>query len=416
MISRRQFGLLTGGLLTSGLLMPRRTLARPSSIADRKFVFIFNDGGWDTGNVFTPFWEVQDAMVEADAQLGQANGIDFVDHPERPSVREFFQNWGNQTAVINGMEVQSITHERCRELVLTGQGLLADDWATVLAGKNSGEMLLPHVILDGPAFTSRFTSSVVRVGDADQLPNLLTGHSVLQSDIDTVSLPPSAENMADAFVASRAAAMGGEFGTAYNNALTKIDALRTWDELDLAVEDAGCERNVANDCALAFDLFSRGLSRCAMLSYKGWCEEGWDTHQGLSLQSKNYERLFAYLNEAMLDLQTRTSHTGNPLADEVTIIVFSEMGREPRLNGWDGRDHWTFTSAMLMGSGIQGGQVVGGLDANGQGRRIDLGGGGFSDSGSIILPEHLGATLLTMGDVDPAEFLDEPQLIGALMS
>ena len=49
MFSRRQFGLLTGGFLTSGLLMPRRTLARPSSIGDRKFVFIFNDGGWDTG-------------------------------------------------------------------------------------------------------------------------------------------------------------------------------------------------------------------------------------------------------------------------------------------------------------------------------------------------------------------------------
>ena len=118
----------------------------------------------------------------------------------------------------------------------------------------------------------------------------------------------------------------------------------------------------------------------------------------------------------MEDLQTRTSHTGNPLAEEVTIIVFSEMGREPRLNGWEGRDHWTFTSAMLMGSGIRGGQVLGGLDAYGQGRRIDLAGGGFSDNGAIVMPEHLGATLLAMGDVDPAEFLDEPTMIQALLS
>ena len=416
MLNRRQFGILSGGLLSSSLAFPRRVLARPISASDRKFIFIFNDGGWDTGHVFTPYWDVRDAMVEEAAQPGYANGIDFVDHPDRPTVRQFFEQWGGQTAVLNGMEVQSITHERCRELVLTGQGQLADDWATLLAGRTGSELLLPHVILDGPAFTSRFTSSVVRVGDSDQLPDLLTGHSVLRSDLETMTLPNYAESKADAFVAARAQAMGGRFGSAYNQALSKIQALQSWDNLELAVEDAGCERNIANDCALAFDLFSRGLSRCAMLSYKGWCEEGWDTHQGLQLQHKNFDSLFGYLNEAMVDLQTRTSNTGNPLAEEVTIVVFSEMGREPRLNAWEGRDHWTFTSAMLIGSGIRGGQVLGGLDANGQGRRIDLVTGTFSDSGSIILPEHLGATLLALGDVDHTEFIDERPLLQALMS
>jgi len=391
-------------------------LARPISASDRKFIFIFNDGGWDTGHVFTPYWPIDGAMMEEAAQPGSANGIDFVDHPGRPTVREFFEQWGNQTAIINGMEVQSITHERCRKLVLTGQGVLADDWATILAGKNGSDLLLPHVILDGPAFTSKYTSSVVRVGDSDQLPDLLTGHSVLRSDVETMGLPTHAENKADAFVAAQAEAIGGSFGSSYADALTKIQALRSWDNLDLAVEDAGCERNIANDCGLAFDLFSRGLSRCAMLSYKGWCDEGWDTHQGLALQTKNFDRLFGYLNDAMADLQTRTSNTGNPLAEEVTILVFSEMGREPRLNNWDGRDHWTFTSAMAIGSGIRGGQVIGGLDSSGQGRRIDLATGAFSDTGSIILPEHLGATLLTMGDIDPAEYLEDTTLLGALLS
>jgi hypothetical protein len=71
---------------------------------------------------------------------------------------------------------------------------------------------------------------------------------------------------------------------------------------------------------------------------------------------------------------------------------------------------------MLIGSGIRGGQVIGGLDANGQGRTVDLGTGGFSDGGVIMLPEHLGATLLALGDVDPAAFVDDAQLIGALLS
>ena len=265
MLTRRQFGILSGGMLSSGLIFPRRALARPISASDRKFIFIFNDGGWDTGHVFTPYWDVTDAQVEDAAQPGVANGINFVDHPDRPTVREFFEQWGGHTAVINGMEVQSITHERCRELVLTGQGQLSDDWATLLATNTESDLLLPHVILDGPAFTQRFTSNVVRVGDSDQLPDLLTGHSVLRSDLETMVMPDHAELQADNFVAARAYEMGGTFGNTYNDALNKIHALRSWDTLELAVEDAGCERNIANDCGLAFDLFSRGLSRCAML-------------------------------------------------------------------------------------------------------------------------------------------------------
>ena len=410
MWTRRQFG-----LLTAGLFAPRTLLARPVSASDRKFLFIFNDGGWDTGHVFTPYWDIHGAMMEPEAAAASANGISFIDHPDRPSVRQFFETWGGQTAVLNGMEVRSITHERCRELVLTGQGPLKDDWASVIAGNATSDLLLPHVILDGPAFTSQYTSGVVRVGDADQLPELLSGSALLSSDLDVVPLTANAEAKADAFVARRAAAAGGSFGQAYNEALDRIQLLRETSALDLAVADAGCERHIANDCALAFDLFSRGLSRCSMLRYRGWCAEGWDTHQGLELQSRNFEDLFAYLNSALADLAGRTSHTGNPLADEVTIVVFSEMGREPRLNAWEGRDHWTFTSAMLIGSGINGGRTVGSLDESGQGLPIDLSSGDLYTNGTPVVPEHLGATLMELADIDPRPFIDNAQAIRGLM-
>ena len=97
-------------------------------------------------------------------------------------------------------------------------------------------------------------------------------------------------------------------------------------------------------------------------------------------------------------------------------MVFSEMGREPRLNSWGGRDHWTFTSAMLVGSGIRGNQTIGALDLYGQGQPIDLETGIVRDGGTALLPEHLGATLLALGDVDPEEFLDSPRPIEAVMS
>ena len=38
------------------------------------------------------------------------------------------------------------------------------------------------------------------------------------------------------------------------------------------------------------------------------------------------------------------------------------------------------------------------------------------DSGSVITPRHLGATLLTLGDVDPGDWLDDPTPFGALLA
>ena len=408
MWSRRQLAHLAAG----GLLLPRTVFGQ--SAGQKRFIFLFSDGGWDTGHVFTPWWDVVDAGVEPDAQPGRANGIDFVDHPHRPSVREFFENWGDQACVINGLEVRSITHERCRQLMLTGQGPLSDDWASILAARSVTPLQIPHVIVDGPAFTDRFTSGVVRVGDDDQLPRLLSGDALTELGL---TVPTSrAQSLTDAFVAQRAANRGTAFSNAYADTLDQLAGLTGLGDLGLSVEDAGCERDIAADCGLAFDLFSRDISRCAMLRYKGWCSERWDTHQGLELQSTNFEDLFAYLNAAMLDLSGRSSSTGGALADEVVFVLFSEMGREPKLNAWEGRDHWTFTSVMLVGAGVQGGQVIGGLDSGGQGQAVDLGTGAISGSGTSLLPEHLGATLLQLGDVDPAEFLDAPAPITAALS
>jgi uncharacterized protein (DUF1501 family) len=50
--------------------------------------------------------------------------------------------------------------------------------------------------------------------------------------------------------------------------------------------------------------------------------------------------------------------------DETLIVVMSEMGRTPRINGNAGRDHWTFCySVVFAGAGIRGGTIYGASDA-----------------------------------------------------
>jgi hypothetical protein len=403
---------------TAGLLAPSAGLALPRQSDERCFLFVYCSGGWDTTRVFTPLFDNPDASMESEATTSSASGIDFVDHPERPSVRWFFEQWGDQAAVLNGFEVQSLTHERCRQLVLTGRSDSgADDWPTILGAHSNRSLLLPHVILDGYAFTDRYSSKVVRVGDRGQLAKLLDGSALTQADGAIILPTTHAEALEEAALLARlksleaAAASGQEdaFVTAYRRAAKQHARLSELD-LDFEVPLEGCERDVALDGAKAFDLFELGTTRCAMIRYNGWCNEGWDTHQNLELQSVNFQDLFSYLDLLMLDLQERDG-----LQDRVTIVVFSEMGRAPQLNSWGGKDHWTTTSAMLIGAGVQGGQVVGALDQSGLGQPVNLQTGQLQSGGTALLPAHIGATLLALGDVDPAEFTGSAAPIQALI-
>jgi hypothetical protein len=88
--------------------------------------------------------------------------------------------------------------------------------------------------------------------------------------------------------------------------------------------------------------------------------DAWDTHtRNFPILKENklpgLDQTFSALME---DLQARG------LLDETLVVVMSEMGRTPRINGSGGRDHWTFCySALFAGAGIRGGTVYGASDA-----------------------------------------------------
>ncbi|WP_417849566.1 DUF1501 domain-containing protein [Thalassoglobus sp.] len=55
------------------------------------------------------------------------------------------------------------------------------------------------------------------------------------------------------------------------------------------------------------------------------------------------------------------------LWQQTLVVATGEMGRNPRINERNGRDHWTDVwSGMLAGGGLEGGQVIGESDATGE--------------------------------------------------
>jgi hypothetical protein len=82
--------------------------------------------------------------------------------------------------------------------------------------------------------------------------------------------------------------------------------------------------------------------------------DAWDTHQqNFKILKQNKLPGFDQTMTALMsDLKSRG------LLDETLIVVTSEMGRTPRINGNAGRDHWTFCyGSLLAGAGIRGGTV-----------------------------------------------------------
>ena len=85
----------------------------------------------------------------------------------------------------------------------------------------------------------------------------------------------------------------------------------------------------------------------------------WDTHGGNFKYLKEHLPTFDQGISALIeDIYARG------LDDKVTLVVWGEFGRTPKINKDAGRDHWSrVNGALLSGGGMRTGQVIGSTDA-----------------------------------------------------
>jgi len=86
---------------------------------------------------------------------------------------------------------------------------------------------------------------------------------------------------------------------------------------------------------------------------------GWDTHWDHFKACEGWllPGLDAALSSLLDDLEARG------MMDDTLVVVLSEMGRTPRINGRAGRDHWVGAyCALFAGAGIKPGVVYGRTD------------------------------------------------------
>jgi hypothetical protein len=84
----------------------------------------------------------------------------------------------------------------------------------------------------------------------------------------------------------------------------------------------------------------------------------WDWHGGDGMNFINSKRDFPLLDSALSSLLTDLAERG--LDRDVSVVVWGEFGRTPRLNNRNSRDHWPQANcAVVAGGGMKLGQVIG---------------------------------------------------------
>jgi hypothetical protein len=147
-------------------------------------------------------------------------------------------------------------------------------------------------------------------------------------------------------------------------AVEVVTSGRMGDALDLQKEDKGTLKRYLGDTQgqgrmsgnrnflMARRLIEAGV-RCVAMSWGGW-----DTHEN---NFKTLRDQLPALDQGVSALIQDLSDRG--MLDDVSIVLWGEFGRSPKITNNAGRDHWPRVAAAFMaGGGIRAGQVVGSSD------------------------------------------------------
>lgn len=397
MIDRRRF------IEASLLALTPLALARPGraqGARGKRFVFLHAEGGWDPLCVFAPQYDTPGIDMEPASAPMQIGDLALVDHPLRPAVRGFFERHGARSVVLNGVSVRSVNHETCQAVALTGSTSdRGPDWATLLGAADRGRFDLPHIVFSGPALAGEYAVLVSRAQGA--LASLLEGRLLGEVEPGVEPLGGPASRLVDRFLARRAEGIAA--GPAHPRLRDLAEAHRRAQRLsDRRFEiDLRTRPGTLSQAETAVRALAQGLCRCVSIG-TGF---DWDTHLDNTQQIGLFDGLFGDLDTILALLAATRGPEGRPLADDTLVVVTSEMARTPAYNATGGRDHWPYTSMLLVGPGITGGRVIGGYDPGFNGIGVDPATGAPDPAQAGIAAADLGATLLALGDVDPAELL-----------
>jgi uncharacterized protein (DUF1501 family) len=198
--------------------------------------------------------------------------------------------------------------------------------------------------------------------------------------------------------------------TNYQNGLTRMEGL--YDKKDFLGQPLNMSDTLQQQVENALLLLEQDVSHAVNVS-TGFV---FDHHDPTAVPTGTYDggqgtinqELWTTLNYLGQELKTRPgSQSGNKMIDETLVVVVSEMTRTPKYNGDGGKDHWPYTSALVMGAGVSAGKSLGQTNDTLVGQKINLATGSADANGVNLESAHFAAGILQMVGIDPLLYFDE---------
>jgi uncharacterized protein (DUF1501 family) len=380
-------------------------------------VTFYADGGWDPTQVL----DVHDPNdpndgIDVDvptgvsglpaSQIASVGPITYISNPTtRPMVDTYFANHSGRSAIINGINTRSTSHDQSRQLVLTGYlDPTRADFAVMAAHKNGADLPLPHLLLSGPAFGGPFAGLSGRVGG--QLGTALA-YNRIPSHTDPVNQQQlTVSALGEGYIQQALEWQRILDGSAPAGALTGkfdqfTDAQKRGDKL--AHLASSLPQNTNQGAQLATSLgqaFRQGLTTSVTFNNVG----GFDTHSDNTQQNGPWNNIFTFLDSFLTGLATQPGLVNGSLLAETTVVYVSEFGRTPQLNGANGKDHHPWTSVLVAGKNVRPG-VYGRTDSNQEGVKINLQTGAPDDTGVVLDVTNVVAGLVTLMGANSSDYL-----------
>jgi len=417
------------GFGAAGLGLP--ALAGWRSGTGKRVVLVTALGGWDTTVTLDPKRTSalvdgpdldEDPEVDDDVEAvttyggGLPIGTNAV---KRPAVSTFFEAWGSQALVVNGLDMGTISHLPARGRIVTGsREETAPDVAALVADRWGRGAALPYVDLGSTARPGPFTGLTARTGAIGQarflldrslpipepggrfMPHHRTGERV-QAAADTWH-----RARWEHLLASRDPDGLSDRMAAWGSAQDRATDLMADGKNLAALLPSGLRVAFEAQADAAISLLRDGVAWSVALD----SALDFDTHDNVVDQHDLQDALFVGLHHLVQGLSDAD------LLPDTVVVVVSEFGRTPRRNDADGKDHWPITSAMLVGAGVAGGRTWGATDDGVGPEPVDLTTGAVDASGTIPRFEHFAAGLLAGLDVDPQDWLPGVEVPGGLFS
>jgi hypothetical protein len=407
--SRRSLLAGTASLGALGLSSLSNLAAAPSR--SRKLILVIVNGGWDVTFAVDPKTRsdaVDGPMIDQDPENPEdvetietfgAFPIQINDY-KRPQVRGLFEQFHDRICLVNGIWVGTISHFEARTRMITGtDDRHAPDLATITGVVAGLDRPVTSVDLSGLGRVGPYAHLTANYGRKGQLSGVVNPTQrmagIRDEGVRGTALDPEDRDALHTFLAERRAAdprrsqpRGEEIFAAQDEAIARAERM-----LGVQIPDGSVE-SLQGQMMLAMALLEAGVCHTVTVG-----SASFDSHNNGDNQHVRWDDLCGDIGFLLTHMEARG------MSRDTTVAVVSEFGRTPLRNVVGGTDHFPHTSALLFGSGIVQGRLLGGTNEFVQSLPLDPVTGEPDPAGSYLRPEQVVAGLLETLDVDPTEWL-----------